>query len=318
MESYNKSKLTDLELESIVKRHMGQSIVSSAEMSDGWANTAYSIKLGDDRQVVLKVAPSKDKPLMRCEKNNMRTEVEALRLVGQSGDVPVPLVYAYDPSGELVPYEYFIMEHIQGTPFNKVRPSLSPGEIAAIEEEIGVYSRRINTSKGTSFGLLGDSDGKRQSWTDFFQELIEGVLSDGEEIGVVFPVPYAEMRQQISRQMDTLDEVKEPCLVHWDLWDGNVFVHEGRVTGIIDFERAFWGDPLIEFYFGRFSRTPAFEQGYGRTISTDSERRRRVLYNFYLDLILVIESYFRQYEDQNHINWTLENFETGYNELKNL
>jgi fructosamine-3-kinase len=43
--------------------------------------------------------------------------------------------------------------------------------------------------------------------------------------------------------------VTEPCLVHNDLWEGNVLLEpaSGRVLGIVDLERALYGDPLLDF-----------------------------------------------------------------------
>jgi hypothetical protein len=44
------------------------------------------------------------------------------------------------------------------------------------------------------------------------------------------------------------DRVEPPALVHTDLWPGNLFVDPGTLalTGVIDPERAVWGDPLLE------------------------------------------------------------------------
>jgi len=40
--------------------------------------------------------------------------------------------------------------------------------------------------------------------------------------------------------MDLLDVVRTPRLIHFDLWDGNILVEAGQITGLIDGERAFW------------------------------------------------------------------------------
>lgn len=80
--------------------------------------------------------------------------------------------------------------------------------------------------------------------------MMDDLLADGVDAGVELPVPYADISRTMDRAMDSLQEVKESCLVHWDLWDGNVFIHERRVKAVVDFERAFWGDPLIESYLG--------------------------------------------------------------------
>lgn len=318
MESWNKSKLTDVELQAIIYQAFSQSYESARELSDGWANTAYSIVLSDGRAVVLKVAPSHDKHVMRCEKNNMKTEVEVLRMVGSTEGLPVPRIYTYDPSYSLIPSEYFIMEHIQGVPYNKIKSTLTHQEIERIEQQLGVYSRSINAYRGSSFGYFAKEDGCHETWSEAFQAMIGDVLTDGIDADVILPVSYAEIEREISRKVDTLVDVKEACLVHWDLWDGNIFIHEGRISGIVDFERAFWGEPLIEYYFGRLARASAFQIGYGKFVLTDSERRRRALYDLYLDLILVIECAYRKYDNPNHIKWVHENFNEGLQHLRSL
>jgi aminoglycoside phosphotransferase (APT) family kinase protein len=318
VQSLNKSKLSDIQMKSIINQAFGQSIQSIEELSDGWANVAYVIDLQDGRKVVLKVAPSKDKLLMRCEKNNMNTEVEALRMVSQMGGVPIPHIYTYDPSCSLVPSEYFIMEYIVGTPLNKIKESLSTEEKGNIEEQLGEYNRRINSIKGSNFGYFHDSEGLKYSWTEVFRRLLNDVLADGQDAGVELPVSYADIEIEIEKRITALDEVTEPCLVHWDLWDGNIFIHEGKISGIVDFERAIWGEPLFEYYFGKFGDSSSFEEGYGRGIVTDAERDRRTLYDLYLDLIMVIECDFRKYEDQDHIKWATRNFEEGFKKLQKV
>jgi aminoglycoside phosphotransferase (APT) family kinase protein len=90
--------------------------------------------------------------------------------------------------------------------------------------------------------------------------------------------------------------------VHFDLWNGNVFVdfssNPVRLVGIIDGERAFWGDPLAELaslaLFGDIERDAAFLRAYGEEIGQrlvfDAPTRTRVaLAQLYLYLIMWIE-----------------------------
>ncbi|MBC8081341.1 MAG: aminoglycoside phosphotransferase family protein [Gorillibacterium sp.] len=312
MESFNKSKLTEAELQVIVQHAFKQTYQSAVELTEGWANIAYILKLEDGRKVVLKVAPSKDKPLMRCEKDNMRTEVEAIRLLEDKGGLPIPHVYIYDSECTLISSEYFIMSFIEGTPLVKAKESLTKEQLDQIHRQLGQYNRQINDCIGDKFGYFHAETGLKETWSEAFRDLIFGVLTDGKEAGVQLPVPYLEIEQEIEKRMSALDEVKEAHLVHWDLWDGNIIIHEGQIAGIIDFERAIWGDPLIEYYFGHFSQSAAFDEGYGRASVTKAERTRRALYDLYLDLILVIECEYRQYENQDHVKWTFVNFQQGY------
>jgi fructosamine-3-kinase len=107
---------------------------------------------------------------------------------------------------------------------------------------------------------------------------------------------------------DLLDEVTTPVLVHFDLWDGNILVDrvDGRatVTGLIDGERAFWGDPVAEFVslalLRDIEQDAAFLAGYRETAQVefdDRTRRRLSLYRCYLYLIMLVESAPRRYSD---------------------
>jgi aminoglycoside phosphotransferase (APT) family kinase protein len=92
-----------------------------------------------------------------------------------------------------------------------------------------------------------------------------------------------------------------------------VFIKDGTVTGIIDFERSLWGDPLMEFYFSHFHQSAPFLAGYGAAAFTPAQLGRRALYDLYLDLILCVECPFRQYEDHNHLQWVQDNMSKGWN-----
>jgi aminoglycoside phosphotransferase (APT) family kinase protein len=311
MESFNKSKLSQEELRRIIEKAFGQSFGKAAELTDGWANTAYAIQLADGRRVVLKVAPGRDKTVMRCERNNMQTEVETLRLVAERGGVPVPHVYVYDPTCRLIPAEYFIMEFVEGQPLNKVRDSLTQEQLAGIRYQLGVYNRRINDIKGSVYGPLFPEDGVRATWKEAFSDLIFGVLEDGRTAGVELPVTYEVLEEEINKRLPVMEEVSEANLVLWDLWDGNVFVRDGEVSAIIDLERSLWGDPLDEYYFSHFDRHAPFERGYGRSPATPSELQRLELYDLFRDLLMVIECYYRHYENKDHISWTHNNLRAG-------
>ncbi|MEC0127873.1 phosphotransferase family protein [Paenibacillus pabuli] len=311
MESTYKTRLTSEQLDEIVQQHFITGIQEYKEMIDGWANHAYFITLNDGQRVVLKIAPSDGIKLMRCEQHVMVAEVEALRLAGELQDIPVPRVLAYDSSLSLVPAEYFIMEYMPGTPYNKVKDQYSVEEQQSIEQQLGAYNRRMNEIKGEKFGYFSVKKPKYATWKEAFLSLMDDMLADGKEAGVEFSMGYEELERLIQEKSEVLDDVNEPVLVHWDLWDGNVFVDAGKITAIIDFERSLWADPLMEHYFSHFNNTPGFLKGYGRAVTTDRERKRRSLYDLYFDLALRIECSYRQYDNKEHIQWTMDNLEEG-------
>lgn len=311
MEGIYKSKLSGEQLNAAVMQAFGQPLTEFTEMTDGWANSAYAIALSDGRRVVLKARPAENIKPMRCERDTMKTEAEVLRLLSGLKGFPVPKLYTHDDSLRLLPVEYFIMEFVEGDPYVKVKESLPAETRAAIEEQLGRLTREMNALTGERFGYFCASAGKHDSWREAFRAMIHGVLLDGEEAGVALPVPYEKLREEIERRLYVLDEITVPQLVHWDLWDGNFFVKDGVITGIVDFERARWGDPIMEMYFGKFTDSEAYLRGYGLSLTEPSQVARRKLYDLYLDLILDIECVYRKYENEGHVRWARDNLADG-------
>lgn len=119
------------------------------------------------------------------------------------------------------------MEKIIGQPYNEIKEELSPQQRSCIEEELGRYSRIINEIQGDHFGLFNVSSKiKGTSWRETFQNLIGNLLDDARRLDAKMPIPLETIEAEINSRIHVMDVVTEPRLVHWDLWDGNVFVRE--------------------------------------------------------------------------------------------
>lgn len=308
MHSLTKTPITQDTAQSVLFRHFGSScrISEFHELTDGMYNSAYFIELFDGKRSVLKIAPNPSIKIMRYEKEILRTEVDVLTLVKSKTDLPVPLVAINDYTHNLLESDYFIMEFIDGIPLNKLRDSLSENEARAVDERTGYYLRQMNGIEGKFFGYYSHPERASNNWREAFTLMLRGVLEDGKNEGVILPVEFNSFQSEISKHLSCLGEVQTPRLVHWDLWDGNIFIDpvSKQITGLIDFERACWGDPLMEANFGAFGINPSFLNGYGiEMLSTPMQKERRSLYNIYLYLIMIIECYFRKYDTNQQENW---------------
>lgn len=146
------------------------------------------------------------------------------------------------------------------------------------------------------------------SWRQTFTSLTEDVLADGEPRHVDLGWSYDLVHTVLDEHAAGLDEVTQPRFVEWDLWDGNVMVRDSQIVGILDHERAFYGDPLIEHGFNgtqlpTFGDPAAFLRGYGRTELNADERERRRLYCLHLTLIMIIETAYREVADLQPYEW---------------
>jgi aminoglycoside phosphotransferase (APT) family kinase protein len=284
----------------------GRAVAGLTPLTGGFFNAAYRIDLADGPPCVLKVAPPPGVPVMRYERGIMRAEAAAMGLARERTAMPVPRVLAYDDSRAVVPSDYYLMEFVPGRPLDQLRGEMPEGEQDGLDRRVGELLAELNAVRGEAFGYLAAPAAPGSGWREVFCGMLAGVLADGEAIGAGLPLPYPQIRKLIAANARALDAVAEPRLVHWDLWDGNIFVDPGtyELTGIIDFERALWGDPLMEFQFRTLEPRPAFAAGYGPDgLGAPEGRARRHLYNLYLYAIMIIECDYRQYPARDQAAW---------------
>ena len=311
MESKTKNRKTRDQIESMVARAFsglglaaGEDAIT--ELKQGWFNAAYNVQLADGHEVILKIAPPQDAEVMLYEKNIMATEVATMRLVRQNPAIPVPEIYFFDQDHDVCDADYFFMEKIHGDNLEHVKASLPVATQEAIDRHIGQIIREINTFPGVCFGYDGNPDLRAGSWREAFLKIIESVLGDAARKDVVFDFDYDEMRAAVLDHADSLAEITSPCLVHWDDWNPNFFVKDGRVIGLVDFERAFWAEPLMEAQFRQFDFEGVTNsmRGYGITSFSRTEQQRNHLYALHLALVMHVECYYRNYDTDAIFNFS--------------
>jgi aminoglycoside phosphotransferase (APT) family kinase protein len=315
MESKTKNRKTRQQIENMAKRAFnGLGLAAGAgaitELKQGWFNAAYNVQLANDREVILKIAPPQDAEVMLYEKNIMATEVATMRLVRGNPAIPVPQIYFFDQAHDVCDADYFFMEKIYGDNLDHVRTSLPAETQETIDLHIGQIIREINTFSGVYFGYDGNPDLRADSWKEAFLTIIESVLEDAVRKDVVFDFGYDEIRMVIQKHTSALDEITAPCLVHWDAWNPNFFVMDGKVIGLVDFERALWAEPLMEAQFrqlfgnkGTYSISHSL-RGYGKTSFTNTEQQRNHLYALHLALVMHVECYYRNYDTDDIFNFS--------------
>lgn len=311
MESVTKNRQPVEILRAMAARAYGSGLVPDGEgwveeLGHGWFNVAYRIWLRDGRSVVLKIAPPPAVEVMTYERGAMAIELAALELIRDHTTVPVPTVDFADQSHELCDADYFFMPYVDADNLALVRGQLAAAEVDGYHEALGAANRELNSIRGPAFGPLAGPGGP--SWRSVFTGMIEDVLRDGERRQVDLGFDYDVIRVVLAEHSGSLDEVTEPVYVEWDLWDGNVMIRDGAIVSIIDHERAFYGDPLIEAGFvatqlPAFGDAAPFSRGYGRGVLTETEQVRRRLYSLHLMLIMTIETIYRGHTDTRQYDW---------------
>ncbi|WP_160676135.1 aminoglycoside phosphotransferase family protein [Clostridium sp. C8-1-8] len=318
METSTKNKQSDNIINDMVHNAFCDvKMIEAVELTEGFFNVAYRVKLSDGRYTILKIAPSKDTIIMTHEKNIMKTEVEVMKLIEKNTNIPVPKVLYYDNSNELCDSDYFFMSKLPGESLSSIGEKLNDTEKNNINYKVGEYNQVINSFKGKKFGYYGQPDKQGVEWFEVFYSMINDAIYDAKVLNIDIGVEPETIRRLLVKDKEIFKEVKEPKLVHWDLWAGNVFVKDGNITGLIDFERYLWADVLMEVGFRSYGYDEDFYKGYGVDVLTDNQKKRVRWYDLYLFLISVLECDYRQYADRGAYNWARQMIEETTGILKN-
>lgn len=290
---YSKTKypLTDEQVKSLAKRAFPDLTVQSVSEEDsGSFSSVYNITFTNGKETVLKVAPKEGTDVLTHERNILRNEVSAIYRVIHIRSVRTPDIYYADFRHFYIDADYFFMEKLKGKPFSEARKTMSQPDIDRIERECGRICRHMheNVIRREGYTL----------WKDKFLSMLEDLLEDGRSKNVDIGVPYKAVTEAAEKLKYTLDEVEKMVFLHGDFSDANVLVHDGEVSGIIDFENAIYGDRYFEDCFkdlaDSYSMT-GFMEGYGDAAITENIRCRRLLYNIYMYLTRIVECAYREY-----------------------
>lgn len=324
VQSRTKIKLSDDEVRRVIDCSLGigADVQEVTVLEDGWFNAAWRIDFSSgDESLVLKAGPPDDAGILTYEKGIMRAEVEAMMLVKQDERIPVPEIVFHDFSRSVLPCDFFFMHFVQGHTWQDQRQELSPEANANIDQQLGAILAAINSFEGQTFGYWGQEQ-KFDQWFDCFENMLVMLFDDARRYTINLPVMESEILRLMEDNRSLFDAVEVSRLVHWDLWPGNIIIGGDRsepgITGVLDFERVYWGDPVAEFSFGHGDRE-AFDLGYGQDLLASVEaRQRRLFYDLYLHLVMVIEDGPRDYDDKGLINWAREQLVIDLEKLKGI
>ncbi|WNV85499.1 aminoglycoside phosphotransferase family protein [Umezawaea sp. Da 62-37] len=275
-------------------------VASCEELTGGTSNSVHRVRTTGGDGLVLKVAPDPDAPALGHERGLLRTEAEFYRAA--RGSAPVPEVVHADFTRTTVPADFLVMTECPGENWGSRRKTITGAERSGLRAELGRVLRRTHAVTGPGFGYpqLGLAD----TWRAAFLSMVDILLADADRFAVTPPVPPARIASWMRGHADLLDEVDRPALVHFDLWDGNILVEGGRITGLVDGERAFWGDPVADLVsvalFGDVEQDRDLLAGYDSGPFTPGVRLRLSMYRVYLYLVMLVEAVPRGYSGPGH------------------
>jgi aminoglycoside phosphotransferase (APT) family kinase protein len=275
--------LTAQQVEAVARRAFGEDeVVSAVELGDGTYNSTYRLALASGLEAVLRVAPEPERQF-RSERAFMRNEHAAAPYFAPIAAL-LPRTLAVDFTHDLLARDYMVQSIAPGVPARIGLRDYPRREWAWFFRDLGAITRRIHAVRGAVFGpLVGPGFA---TWGEAVQAGLTDLIADLERLHLDAD-DARELAATALRRRDVLDEVREPRLLHGDLWTINVMLipdaRHPTVSGLFDCDRVTWGDPESDWAIYRAAGRPgterdAFWETYGLLDESDKARWRRLLY----------------------------------------
>lgn len=317
MKSKTKVNVTMNDISNIITYHFKEEVLESKEIVSGFYNAIYYVKISSS-ELVLKVAPSEDISILTYERDIIKREVKVYEIMKSLG-VPVPKVYVSDYSKSVIDSDYYIMNYIEGSTLFELRDSGIDKE--KIYFQLMKYLSQIHSQKMDFFGY-DNFDKKPRSIKEAYFLMLDNLLNDANRANLELPSYVHDLISMVKRLEGKLSYNNKPSLLHFDLWDGNIFIQDENIVGLIDTERSMNFEPMMEFvamHIDIFNEDNVkyvdyYNQFAIEKINLNEESLIRFrMYQVYMYLLIVVECPYRDIEGSfnDQKNW-------GLNELKNI
>ena len=276
------------QIEQIMRKHFPSTNVTRIQpVTTGKFNSSYFVSTAENDYVV-RIAPAKSEFFVFYEKNMMAQEPELHQIIRQQTSVPVPEIFVYDTDHDIIANDFLIMQRLPGRPASDARFLTNRLWHKALFQ-IGDFLRQVHDLTAEHYGYLGAHHPMppQQTWHEAFAIMWSKMICQLGEINAYSENDVQFLLDLFEKHSDIFHRDVPASLLHMDVWAQNILVDaNGNVTGLLDWDRALWGDPEIEFavldYCG--ISEPAFWHGYGRERDESPDAKIRFVFYYLYEL----------------------------------
>jgi len=249
------------------------SVTSVVRIMGGWSKEMYATDVELRRNgktetlpLILRINSPDNSAILR---NSRYVEHLLLGRLRQHTVLPVPRSYMVDRTGEFFGAEAMIIERLPGNPRIS---SILKEEIESVSEHVIELMAKLHTAPLevlNSDGLLSDPNGwgiKTDNWDNYVDSSCRAWKDRYNEIAFdTLPVIYdglLSLQKSKPRQLPLV-------IVHGELNPNNLITAEGKVVGLIDWERSHVGDPREDLAWFRYFEQAMAGTGLVKSIKRD-------------------------------------------------
>lgn len=231
----------------------------------GLINNVVPVVLESGLEVIIRMHPQ------GIKNGYFWVEKVATTLVKTQG-VPTYTTLIVDDSQDKIPFDYMIMSKEKGRPLQDLWP-LNKNLERKLITQTGRLAALIHQVKPEGFGFFinetARKDNKLIGQYKHFREHIYAAFDEDLHFFQDYKVISLDQRNAIEKifhKHAPLFECKEASLIHNDIADWNQLTNGKEITGMMDWDECFGGDPLMELaayslFFGE-PRLTWFKEGY--------------------------------------------------------
>ena len=265
----------------------GEKLIEVTELKDGLFNNTYRVNTSSNAYI-LKVAPGRNADVFYNERHLMQRERSIARQL-QSASPLVPEYLSFFTVGGR---DAFLQPLVQGRLWHDATASLSGAENTELWKQLGAFARSIHTCSGERFGYPAPCRDFAR-WSGFIVDNVEGMVEDCRRLGVLC-AEIEDYLRYLPQFLGNLDLVKQPRLLHGDLWPRNVIIdgagEDIHIKAVIDGERAYWGVPASDWVLILYGVPEAFWQGYGQDVVKTHDPACIAIYKGMYFILNIIEA----------------------------
>lgn len=195
-----------------------------------------------------------------------------------SRDFPATRVLGTDQDRTILPFDFQVSAKVPG---HRVKELEDPGtQVLPLGwlGKLGACLRRIHEWNVSGTGLLDPYyplTGLHKRWDEYLLLNLQEHMRKCLEIEAISPVEAEKIENHFASAAPKLSSIPGR-LLHGDFGHHNIFISNGEVSGVIDWEDALGGDPIFDIaYWGTFVREEMraeFLSGYhGRDLELSEE-----------------------------------------------
>ncbi len=306
--------LTPEIFKNIYKAAFGKKIrnLGVSKFNGGLKNRVYLIDDGKNKYVIKTIAADDDQ-IAPIDRNTLRWEADVLREL-ESLDIAIPRVIYYSDGIEEYPYPFLVLNYLSGNNYNECKDNLSSSQKNDISFSIGKINKEICAIKKDYYYLPSYPKKKFKNNYEFIGFMFMVLLKIYKKNDInIDGITGTEIEKIVKSKKKELNMATNICLCNIDLWDGNILVKNGEISGIVDFADTYYCDELMSFYFHSTDKDvdEYFLLGYDKKLKYE-EKVRVEIYRLYTYLKIIIDCEIKKYGRFNKI---YKGFIDTYNKL---